>query len=66
MKEKDDDEEIIKSDQTLNQIRNSLIRGTVYSRKPHQNKTTYQKRESDYSFERILNNKVKKAEEEEK
>ena len=66
MKEKDDDEEIIKSDQTLNQIRNSLIRGTVHSRKPHQHKTTYQKRESDYSFERILNNKVKKAEEEEK
>ena len=66
MKEKDDDEEIIKSDQTLNQIRKSLIRGTVHSRKPHQYKTTYQKRESDYSFERILNNKVKKAEEEEK
>ena len=63
MKEKDDDEEIIKSDQTLNQIRNSLIRGTVHSRKPHQYKTTYQKREiilNQKKFEEMKgNNNIK-------
>ena len=75
MKESDKDDENIKSDATLNNIRKSLLRSTVYSRSsssqieyklPSQNKATFQKRESAASFERILNNKIKKQEEEER
>ena len=75
MKESDKDDANLKNDETINKIRKSLLRSTVYSRSsssqvdyklPSQNKTTFQKRESTASFERILNNKIKKQEEEER
>ena len=75
MKESDKDDANLKNDETINKIRKSLLRSTVYSRSsssqvdyklPSQNKTTFQKRESTASFERILNSKIKKQEEEER
>ena len=75
MKENDREEIILNSDMTLNKIRKSLIRSTVYSRSsstqidekvPYPKKTNRSKRESLISFDRILNNKLKREEEQER
>ena len=68
-------EELITNIPSFNNIRRSVRGSTVYSRSsssqhksrvPYQNKTTYKKRESEYTFDRILNNKIKQQEEEER
>ena len=64
-------EELILDDSNINNSRKSLLRSTVsssqnYQRNPFKKKTAIRKRETELSFERILNNKIKKQEEEER
>ena len=69
------EEDLSQSESPLNNLRKSLLRSTVHSRSesslidfknPLDNSPVYKKRESDPSFERLLNDKYRKEQEEEK